>query len=164
MVHRMTTSHNEWQRVVQRENLNRVILAQLNINSIQSKFDLLAEGIKGKVDVYMMSETKIDETFPSRQFFIKGFTPPYRLDWNCHRGGILVYVREDIPSKLIEMKSSSESISIELKLRRKKWLVNCSYNANNSDICDHLRSLGKSLNTLLTNYDKVLLMGDFNVE
>ena len=164
MVHRMTTGHNEWQRVVQRENLNRVILAQLNINSIQSKFDLLAEGIKGKVDVYMMSETKIDETFPSRQFFIKGFTPPYRLDWNCHGGGILVYVREDIPSKLIEMKSSSESISIELKLRRKKWLVNCSCNANNSDICDHLRSLGKSLNTLLTNYDKVLLMGDFNVE
>ena len=160
----MTTGHNEWQRVVQRENLNRVILAQLNINSIQSKFDLLAEGIKGKVDVYMMSETKIDETFPSRQFFIKGFTPPYRLDWNCHGGGILVYIREDIPSKLIEMKSSSESISIELKLRRKKWLVNCSYNANNSDICDHLRSLGKSLNTLLTNYDKVLLMGDFNVE
>ena len=164
MVHRMATGHNEWQRVVQRENLNRVILAQLNINSIQSKFDLLAEGIKGKVDVYMMSETKIDETFPSRQFFIKGFTPPYRLDWNCHGGGILVYIREDIPSKLIEMKSSSESISIELKLRRKKWLVNCSYNANNSDICDHLRSLGKSLNTLLTNYDKVLLMGDFNVE
>ena len=164
MVHRMTTGHNEWQRVVQRENLNRVILAQLNINSIQSKFDLLAEGIKGKVDVYMMSETKIDETFPSRQFFIKGFTPPYRLDWNCHGGGILVYIREDIPSKLIEMKSSSESISIELKLRRKKWLVNCSYNANNSDICDHLRSLGKSLNTLLTNYDKVLLMGDFNAE
>ena len=160
----MTTGHNEWQRVVQRENLNRVILAQLNINSIQSKFDLLAEGIKGKVDVYMMSETKIDETFPSRQFFIKGFTPPYRLDWNCHGGGILVYIREDIPSKLIEMKSSSESISIELKLRRKKWLVNCSYNANNSDICDHLRSLGKSLNTLLTNYDKVLLMGDFNAE
>ena len=164
MVHRMTTGHNEWQRVVQRENLNRVILAQLNINSIQSKFDLLAEGIKGKIDVFMMSETNIDEPFPSRQFFIKGFTPPYRLDWNCHRGGILVYVREDIPSKLIEMKSSSESISIELKLRRKKWLVNCSYNANNSDICDHLRSLGKSLNTLLTNYDKVLLMGDFNVE
>ena len=160
----MTTGHNEWQRVVQRENLNRVILAQLNINSIQSKFDLLAEGIKGKVDVYMMSETKIDETFPSRQFFIKGFTPPYRLDWNCHGGGILVYIREDIPSKLIEMKSSSESISIELKLRRKKWLVNCPYNANNSDICDHLRSLGKSLNTLLTNYDKVLLMGDFNAE
>ena len=80
---------------------------------------------------------------PSRKFYIKGFTPPYRLDRNCHGGG-LVYVRDYIPSKLIEMKSSVESISIELKLRKKNWLVNCSYNANNSSICDHLRSLGKS--------------------
>ena len=48
---------------LRRKNLNRVILAQLNINSIRNKFDLLAEGIKGKVDVLMISETKIDETF-----------------------------------------------------------------------------------------------------
>ena len=83
---------------LRRKNLNRVILAQLNINSIRNKFDLLAKGIKGMVDVLMVSETKIDETFPSRQFYIEGFTPPYRLDQNCHGGGILVYVREDIPS------------------------------------------------------------------
>ena len=42
--------------------------------------------------------------------------------------------------------------------------LNFSYNANNSKICDHLRSLGKSLDTLLTNYDKVFLMGDFTAE
>ena len=73
----------------------------------------------------MISETKIDETFPSRKFYIEGFTPPYRLNRNCHGGGILAYVREDIPSKLTEMKSSVESISTELNLRKKKWLVNC---------------------------------------
>ena len=116
------------------------------------------------VDVLMVSETKIDETFPSRQFYIEGFTPPYRLDRNCHGGGILVYVREDIPSKLIEMNSSIESISIELNLRKKRWLVNCSYNSNNSNIYDHLRSLGKSLYILLTNYDKVFLIEDFNAK
>ena len=111
-----------------------------------------------------MSETKIDETFQSRQFYIEGFIPTYRFDRNCHGGGILVYVREDIPSKLIEMSGSVEGISIELNLRKKKWLVNCSYNANNSTICNHLRSLGKSLDTPLTNYYKVFLMGDFNAE
>ena len=73
-------------------------------------------------------------------------------------------VTEEIPLKLIEMNSSVESISIELNLRKKKWLVNCSYNANNTNIFDHLRSLGKSLDTLLINYDKVCLMGDFNAE
>ena len=98
----------------------------------------------------MISESKIDETFPSRQFYIESFTPPYRLYQNCHVGGILAYVREDIPFKLIEMNSSIESISVELNLRKRKWLVNCSCNANNGNICDHLRSLGKSLNILLT--------------
>ena len=49
-------------------------------------------------------------------------------------GVILVYVKENIPSNLIETNSLVESISIELNLRKKKWLVNCSYNANNSNI------------------------------
>ena len=96
---------------LRRKNLNRVILAQLNINSIRNKFDLIAEWRKGKVDVLMISETKIDESFPSRQFFIEGFTPPYRLDRNCHDSGILIHVREDILSKLIKMNSSVRSIS-----------------------------------------------------
>ena len=47
---------------LRRKNINRVILAQLNINSIRNKFDLLAEGIKEKVDVLRISEIKIDET------------------------------------------------------------------------------------------------------
>ena len=80
----------------------------------------------------MISEIRIDETFPSRQFCIEGFAPPYMLDRNCHGGGILLYIREDIPSKLIEMNTSVESIFIELNLKKKKWLVNCSYNANKS--------------------------------
>ena len=69
---------------LRRKNLNRVTLAQVNINSMRNKFDLLAEGIKGKVDVLMISETKIDETFPSRQFHVEGFIPPYRLDRHSH--------------------------------------------------------------------------------
>ena len=57
-----------------RRNLNRVILAQVNINSLPNKFDILAEGIKMKVDVLIISETKPDKTFPSRQFYIEGLT------------------------------------------------------------------------------------------
>ena len=39
-------------------------------------FGLLSEGIKRKIDDLMTSETKINETFPSRHFYIEGFTPP----------------------------------------------------------------------------------------
>ena len=62
------------------------------------------------------------------------------------------------------MNSPVESTSIELNLKKKKWLVNFTYNANNSNICDQLKSLVKSLDTFLTNYDKVFLMGKFNAE
>ena len=117
-----------------------------------------------KVDVLMILEAKIEKTFLSKQFCIERFTRPYMLYRNCDGRGTLAYVREDIPSKLIEMNSPVESISVELILRTKKWLVNCSYNASNGNICDHLRSLGKSLDTLLTNYNKVFLMEDFNAE
>ena len=91
---------------LRKKNLNRVIIAQLNINSIRNKLDLLTKGIKWKADVLMISETEIDETFPSREFYIEGFTAPYRLD--CHGGSILlVYVKENILSKLIEINSFS---------------------------------------------------------
>ena len=60
----------------------------MNTNSIQNKFDFLAKGIKRKVDVFMIAETKIKETFPSRQCYIEGFTPSKKLDRNYHVDGI----------------------------------------------------------------------------
>ena len=35
----------------------------------------------------MISETKIDESFPLSQFMIDGFSMPYRRDRNAHDGG-----------------------------------------------------------------------------
>ena len=104
-----------------KSNLNRLIFAHLNINSIRNKFDQLVNGIKGNIDILMISETKLDDSFPSMQFLIEGFGPPFRSDRNSHGGGILVYVREDIPCKLIPMKNCSiERFFIELNLKSKK--------------------------------------------
>ena len=46
----------------------------------------------------MLAETKIDSTFPMGQFAIEGFANPFRLDRNANGGGLLVYVRNDVPS------------------------------------------------------------------
>ena len=40
------------------------------------------------------------------QFHFEGYSI-YRLDQNAYKGGNLVYMGEDIPSKLIPMQSSS---------------------------------------------------------
>ena len=35
------------------------------------------------VDIFMISETKIDYSFPINQFIIDGYSTPYRLDRNA---------------------------------------------------------------------------------
>ena len=49
---------------LRRDSLNKIIFAHLNINSIRNKFDQLADLVKGKIDVLMISESKIDDSFP----------------------------------------------------------------------------------------------------
>ena len=109
------------------ENQNRLIFDHLNINSIRDKFELLTNIIQGKLD--LASETKIDISFPSGQFMIPGFAPPYRFDRNSKGGGLLLCLREDIPSKTIFIfKLQIEGFLVAVNICRKKWLLGCFYN------------------------------------
>ena len=76
----------------------------------------------------MISETKLDPSFPTGQFHIRGFSEPYRFDRNGNGGGILLYIREDILSKLILTKITIEGFSVEINLRKKRGVLCCSYN------------------------------------
>ena len=113
----------------------------------------------------MISETKLDESFPSMQLNIDGYNY-FRSDRNAKGGGILMYdVWDDISCKLIPMRNSSiEGLFIELKLRKKKWLLCCSYNSHRRFISNHLIDIRKNLDLLSTNYDNIFLLGDFNAE
>ena len=46
----------------------KVCLSLININSIRNKFDGLFEFTYGLVDFLVVSETKLDSSFPTRQF------------------------------------------------------------------------------------------------
>ena len=70
----------------------------------------------------LISETKLDESFPSTQFNNDGYNI-LRSDRNAKGGGILVYMQDNIPCKIIPMRNSTiEGFFIELKLRKKKCL------------------------------------------
>ena len=149
---------------VRLKNLNRIVVAHLNINSLRSKFDALVEQVSGNVDVLVLSETKIDESFPEGQFKIPGFCTPFRLDRDRFGRGILVYVQENIPAKLLSSEAKTiEGTFIELNFRKKKWLLSCSYNPSKSNIISHLEQLRRSLDFYSANYDNLSLMGNFNV-
>ena len=75
-----------------------VIFGHLNINSLRNKFDHLCEQIKGSTDIFMISKTKLDDSFPQGQFLIEGFHSSFRFDRNKTGSGILLCIREDIPA------------------------------------------------------------------
>ena len=61
---------------VRTSNLHRTLIAQINVNSIRNKFEALVNRVRGSVDIVMISETEIDDSFLPRQFLIEGFTTP----------------------------------------------------------------------------------------
>ena len=50
------------------DNLNKLIFAPLNINSIRKKYEELVSQVKGTVDVLTISETKIDKNLPNANY------------------------------------------------------------------------------------------------
>ena len=80
---------------------DKLILGHLNINAIRNKFEALKFIIDNNIDIFLISETKLDDSFPTAQFLTKGFSAPYSFDRNSKCGGLLLYIREDIPSKIL---------------------------------------------------------------
>ena len=109
-----------------------------SINSIRNKFGLRVDQIRGNVYIMVKSEKKLDESFPNGQFKIPGYVLRCRLDRNQFGGGIMVFVKEDIPSRVLSLNKSIESLFIELNFHKKKWLFCCTYNPNRNNISNHL--------------------------
>lgn len=79
------------------QNINRLIFGHVNINSLRNKFDPLIDQVNRNLDLFLISETKLNESFPTNQFLIQGYNA-YRFDRNGNGGGMILYVRNDIPS------------------------------------------------------------------
>ena len=59
------------------------------------------------------------------------FSLPLRLGRNCSSGGVMIFVREDIPSKILtkhNFPSDGEGLFVELNFRKSKWLLCGTYN------------------------------------
>ena len=148
-------------------NYNRIIIGNLNINSISPKFDQLKIIAQGNIDILVVTETKLDASFPTSQFQIEGYSAPYRKDRDRKGGGVLIYVREDIPSKQLNKHSFPDDIEglfLEINLRKTKWLLFGSYHPPSQDDDYYFKTVGRALDIYNNFYDKYLLTGDFNAE
>ena len=157
-------------REIRIKNINRLIIGTLNINSLAPKFEQLKVIIGNYLDVLVIVETKLDPSFPTEQFLIDGYGKPYRLDRNREGGGIIIYIREDIPSKELNnhnFTKNVEGLFIEVNLRKTKFLLFGTYHSKNIEYGlsddEYFNQIGLALD-IYSNYDTFLLTGDFNIE
>ena len=93
-----------------------------------------------------------------------GFSSSHCLDRNCNGGGILLYIWENIASRLLSPETDlTEAFFVEINLHnKKKWLISCSHNPKRASIVSHLSTLSKCTDIYTSKYDSFILLGDFN--
>ena len=110
---------------------NNFVFLHVNINSFRHKFAHVQEILsKHRVDYLAISESKLDDSFPDAQFTVQGYNI-YRQDNTSTSGGLIIYVRSDIPQRrLLNAECNTdgiESLCIELTIGKTKTVFTCVY-------------------------------------
>ena len=104
------------------KNMNNPTFVCINVNFIRYKRTDLFAVTDSNIDELSIAETKLDSSFPNAQFLVDECKEPYRKDRNEHGGGLLVYVKQDIPSRELKdhplLPNSFDVIVIELNFRK----------------------------------------------
>ena len=117
------------------------------------------------VDLFFISETKLDPTFRDSLFEVSGYKME-RKDRNIHGGGIVSYIRSDIPSRRradLEM-NNLESIVYEVILNKTKWCIICIYRPPSMSNNDFSQNFIKCIDRCMTFYDNYIVIGDLNYD
>ena len=141
--------------------------AYINVNSIRNKHAELFTIVDSNIDILTIAETKLDCSFPTAQFLVDRYKEPARKDRSKHGGGLLVYVKEDIPSCLLTdhppVSDLLDLVVIELNFRKQKWLLLSIYisSINRSLFYEQLSSVTDYYSQ---SYKNIVSMGDFNTQ
>ena len=144
------------------------LIGYLNINSIRSKISDIRE-VFGKLQLhyFVLSETKINESFSPAQFNIHDFEIRNRRDREKHGGGLIEFFRKGFTTKRMKEYEAklSETICTEFTFSKKKWFCLSIYRPPSpNNLAIFFEELTDSLSRAISNYDSIILMGDFNID
>ena len=123
--------------------------------------------MSANLDILIVAESKLDSSFPLKQFSMDGYYPLSRADSTGNWGGVIIYVRDDIPCILLKAHpspSNFEGILLEINLNKSKWLRFGGYNPKLENTGNFVKALGLVLYFYMSKHDNFLLLGDFNSE
>ena len=136
------------------------------MNSFRHKFAQLQEILsKHRIDCLAISESKLDDSFPDAQFNVQGYNI-FRQDNTSSSGGLIIYVRSDIPHRrLINAEYNHdgiESLCLELTIGKTKTVFSCVYKHPKVEHTIFKERLGQITDYLLQSYNDLVFLGDMN--
>jgi len=144
-------------------------IGYLNINTLQNKIVDL-RSIAKDIDFAFLaiSETKLNDSYPSAQFLIDGYYNPheFRRDRPYNSGGgLLVYIRKGIPCKRLRKfeHPDIEAIIVEIQIGSRKWCVISIYRSEDVTPGIFIEKLSKSVDQILDSYENLIILGDINI-
>ena len=143
----------------------------LNVNSIRHKiYDIHEVLSKRLLDCFMLQETKLDDSFPVSQFHLQGYEL-YRADHKHNSGGLMTYLRNDLPKKrrtdleIMEVTEGRiECLAIEFRLCNEKWIVLSLYKEPKTKDAIFIRNIENLLDKCLTEQCSMIVSGDMNID
>ena len=154
-------------KVNRNQNARNMIITHLNINSIRYKVGTIHSILNDNlVDVFAITETKIDASFPDEQFKVSDFSL-HRCDRTNRGGGVAVYVRSAIPhchSPDIDKYfcEGVEGLTIECTLNHRKMFIITMYkppNVPDNMFNDVFRNVYENVSN---ESNHIVILGDLN--
>ena len=107
----------------------------------------------------------MDSFFPNSQFKINGYKI-FRRDRNRYGGGLLLYINEKIPCKVLNQQTASSSreiIAMYFFEAKYKWLLLGIYKPPKEDNSEFLETMNILLNDYTKTYENIITLRDFNI-
>lgn len=110
-----------------------------------------------------IAETKLDESFNSAQFQLENFHL-WRTDRTANGGGLLTYIRSDLPSDRKHKLECQiiESIFTEIVVKNEKWIICGLYRPPSMSDKEFSNDFIQTFDQLSVRYDNILILGDLN--
>ena len=144
------------------------VIAQLDLNSLKNKINDLRILIQDiPLDYFVLSEAKLDKSFPTAQFHIPGYEIKAKKDRNKYGGGLIEYVKKVVICKRIQKFEmlTHESVCSELIIAKKKWLCSGIYRPpTHENLVSFFEELAESLSKGSEFYENLIILGDFNID
>jgi hypothetical protein len=118
------------------------------------------------LDVFALSETKLDESFTMSQFQVSQYSL-YRRDRNAYGGGVMVFIKNIIPHCCRNdfqnlMVNQVEGIVLELTISKNKWLICLLYKPPNVTDSLFVSMFVNLIESMLNETKYIMVLGDLN--